>query len=189
MPRSSNTSRLRGWMPLPREPWNGWAAASISRNATSRRASSTASVRPAAPAPQISTSVANCSSKAVSKPLYDAANPEEFLRAASAQDLAVRRGISQGQDRHHHPDRLDRAAWPDRADRHRRADRRDDRPRRRREGRRAGGADDLGRHGTASPRLPGLGDAQADDADRRGARQRDLAGTAWLHPLLLRQRP
>src|SRR6476659_8608524 len=57
MPRSSNTSSVRGCTPLPREPWNGCAAASISRKSTLRRARSIARVRPAAPAPQIRTSM------------------------------------------------------------------------------------------------------------------------------------
>src|SRR3569833_2179923 len=44
-------------MPVPREPWNGSGRSSIRRKDTPRRASSTARVNPAAPAPQISTSV------------------------------------------------------------------------------------------------------------------------------------
>src|SRR5271156_1356411 len=59
-PRSSNTSWLRGCIPLPRDPANGLGSLSIKRNATLRRAKSIASVNPAAPAPAIRTSVVNC---------------------------------------------------------------------------------------------------------------------------------
>ena len=55
MPRSSNTSSVRGWRPLPRDPRCGPPAASIRRNGTPRRASSQASIRPVGPAPAIST--------------------------------------------------------------------------------------------------------------------------------------
>jgi hypothetical protein len=57
----SKISWVLGWMPLPREPVNGAASFSMSRKDVPRRASSMASVRPAAPAPQINTSAANFS--------------------------------------------------------------------------------------------------------------------------------
>src|ERR1700761_1046261 len=53
MPRSSNTSRVRGWTPLPRDPGCGPGAASSKRQETPRRASSTARVRLRSPEHQL----------------------------------------------------------------------------------------------------------------------------------------
>ena len=56
IPRLPNTSRVRGWIPLPREPGCGPGAASMSLKETPRRASSQARVMsPAGPAPTMST--------------------------------------------------------------------------------------------------------------------------------------
>ena len=55
-PAASSSSSERGCSPLPREPGNGAGAASSTRTATPRRASSRAAVSPVGPAPTTITS-------------------------------------------------------------------------------------------------------------------------------------
>src|SRR5262245_54987135 len=74
MPRSSKISWVRGCTPLPRDPRKGLSSFSMSRKDMFRRANSMASVRPAAPAPQIKTSAQKLPLMAILQYAYNTLN-------------------------------------------------------------------------------------------------------------------